>query len=199
MVPFANQEFKVLFVCIQYALRVEAGDWRGEDDIGFIVVHHEETDVTTEGHEREVPCAIILHDAGIFVGKGTETKHIGDGLVVDVKMNAGSGSLKSLLSIGMRPGMASAWMPGIDGGRGSADGGLGRPVGFWVVLRSPLRGRFMWPLDVAELGMKYFVTDLMSRCGAPRRKPALIAMMSDDFGRLPRLWCMNVTALALVV
>ena len=95
--------------------------------------------------------------------------------------------------------MASVWMPGIDGGCGSADGGLGRPVGFGVVLRSPLRGRFMWPLDVAGLGMRYFVTDLMSRCGAPRRKPALIAMMSDDFGRLPRLWCMNVTALVFVV
>jgi len=81
----------------------------------------------------------------------------------------------------------------------SADGGLGRPVGFWVVLHSPLRGRFMWPLDVAGLGMRYFVTDLMSRCGAPRRKPASIAMMRDDFGGFPRLWCMNVTALAFVV
>jgi hypothetical protein len=55
VVPFANQEFKVLFVCIQYALRVEARDWRGEDGVGFVVVHHEETDVTIEGHEREVP------------------------------------------------------------------------------------------------------------------------------------------------
>ena len=47
--------------------------------------------------------------------------------------------------------------------------------------------------------MRYFVTDLMSRCGAPQRKLALIAVMSDDFGGLPRLWCMNVTLLALVV
>ncbi len=54
-------------------------------------------------------------------------------------------------------------------------------------------------LYVAGLGMRYFVTDLMSRCGAPRRKPALIALMSDDFGGLHRLWCINVTAFALVV
>ena len=98
--------------------------------------------------------------------------------------------------------MASSWRPGIDGGHGSAArGSCGAccPFAFGVVFRIPLRGRFIFPLDVAGLGRRYFVTDFMSRCGAPRRKPALMALMSDVLGGLHRLWCMNLTALALVV
>ena len=81
-----------------------------------------------------------------------------------------------------------------------AQGGRGRKgrVGFGVVLCRPLRGRFMWPFDVAGLGIRYFWTDLALRCGAPQRKPALMALIREVIGGLQRLWCMNFTAFALV-
>ncbi len=39
-----------------------------------------------------------------------------------------------------------------------AQGGRGRKgrVGLGVVLRRPLHGCFMWPFDVAGLGIRYF-------------------------------------------
>ncbi len=82
-----------------------------------------------------------------------------------------------------------------------AQGGCGREgrIGFGVVLCRPLRGRFMWPFDVMGLGTRYFWTDLALRCGAPRRKPTLMALIREVIGRLHRLWCMNFTAFALVV
>ncbi len=97
MVPFANQEFKVLFVCIQYALRVEAGDWRGEDGIGFIVVHHEETDVTIEGHEREVPGAIVVHDTDILLAKAPKQNTLAMDSSSMSAMNAGPGVAKIIV------------------------------------------------------------------------------------------------------
>ncbi len=57
----------------------------------------------------------------------------------------------------------------------------------------------MWPFDVAGLGIRYFWTDLALRCGVPWRKPALMALRRDVMGGLHRLWCMNLTAFALVV
>ncbi len=82
-----------------------------------------------------------------------------------------------------------------------AQGGRGRegPVGLGVVLHRPLHGSFIWPFDVSGLGIKYFRMDLALRCGAPRRKPALMALSREVIGRLHRLWCMNLTAFALVV
>jgi hypothetical protein len=82
-----------------------------------------------------------------------------------------------------------------------AQGGRGREgrVGLGVVLRRPLRGRFLWPFDVAALGIRYFWTDLALRCGAPRRKPALMVLIREVIGGLHRLWCMKFIEFALVV
>jgi hypothetical protein len=43
-----------------------------------------------------------------------------------------------------------------------AQGGCGRKgrVGLGVMLRRPLRGRFMWPFDVTGLGIRYFLDGL---------------------------------------
>ncbi len=82
-----------------------------------------------------------------------------------------------------------------------AQGGCGREgwVGLVVVLRRPLRGHFMWPFNVVGLGIRCFWTDLELRCGAPQRKPALMAFIRGVISGLHRLWCMNFTAFALVV
>ncbi len=57
----------------------------------------------------------------------------------------------------------------------------------------------MWPFNVAGLGNGYFWMDLALRCGAPWRKLVLMALRRDVMGGLHRLWCMNLTAFALVV
>ncbi len=82
-----------------------------------------------------------------------------------------------------------------------AQGGCGRKgrVSFGVMIRRPLRGHFMWPFDVRGFGIRYFCTDLALRCGAPWRKPALMALIREVIDGLQRLWCMNFTDFALVV
>ncbi len=72
-------------------------------------------------------------------------------------------------------------------------------VGFGVLLCRPLGGCFMWPFDVAGLGIRYLWIDLALRCWLLRRKPALMALIREVIGGLQRLWCMNFTAFALVV
>ncbi len=70
-----------------------------------------------------------------------------------------------------------------------AQGGCRRKgrVGLGVVLHRPLRGRFMWPFDVVGLGIRNFWTDLALRCGAPWRKPALMALIREVISGLQRL------------
>jgi len=68
-----------------------------------------------------------------------------------------------------------------------------------VVLRIPLRGLFICPLAVAGLDMRYFCTVIASKCGAPSRKSALIALSIDAIGGLQKLWCANLTLLIFVV
>ncbi len=82
-----------------------------------------------------------------------------------------------------------------------AQGGRGREgrVNLGVVLCSPLHGCFMWPFNVAGSGIRCFWTDLALRCGAPQKKPALMALIREVIGGLQILWCMNFTAFALVV
>ena len=72
-------------------------------------------------------------------------------------------------------------------------------VSLGVVLRIPLRGLFICPLAVAGLGTRYFRTDCASKCGAPSRKPALIALSIDVIGGLQKLWCANLILLIFVV
>ncbi len=85
-------------------------------------------------------------------------------------------------------------MLGAQGGRGKE----GRAF-LGVVLCRSLHGSFMRPFDVMGLGKRYFWTDLALRCGAPRRKPALMDLIREVIGGLHRLWCMTFTEFALVV
>ncbi len=101
-----------------------------------------------------------------------------------------------LLLLMMRHGMGG-WLMGK-----GAIGGVERcAVGFGltVVLCRPFRGRFMWPLDVVELGMRYSCTVFVIKCGAPLRKSHLIAWINDEVGGLHKLYCINFTSLSLVV
>ena len=68
-----------------------------------------------------------------------------------------------------------------------------------VVLRIPLRGLFICPLAVAGLDTRYLRTVCTSKCGAPSRKPALIALRINAIGGLHKFWCANLTLLIFVV
>ena len=72
-------------------------------------------------------------------------------------------------------------------------------VSLGVVLRIPLQGLFICPFAVAGLATRYLRTVIASKCGAPSRKPALIALSIDAIGGLPKLWCTNLTLLIFVV
>jgi hypothetical protein len=70
---------------------------------------------------------------------------------------------------------------------------------FLVMLLRPLRGRFMWPFDVAGLAMRYLRTVWASKFGAPFRNPVLMAFRRDDIGGLHKLCWANFTGFDFVV
>ena len=85
-------------------------------------------------------------------------------------------------------------------GNGAGDGAVvGVSFILGVVIRRPLRGCFICPFDVVGLGIRYFCTVFAVRCGAPFRKPVLIALSNNDIGGLHKLWCMNSTSFSLLV
>ncbi len=48
------------------------------------MVHHKKTYVAIKQHKGEVAGAVVVDDTGVFVGKGTKTKYIGDGFIIDI-------------------------------------------------------------------------------------------------------------------
>ena len=67
-----------------------------------------------------------------------------------------------------------------------------------VVLRSPCRGRFMYPFAVAGLGLRYYNINTLVMNWHPFKKPFCLALMSFDIFGLPRDWWANFTRFALV-
>ena len=85
-------------------------------------------------------------------------------------------------------------------GNGAGDGAvLGAGLILGVVLCRPLQGCFICPFNVAGLGIRYLCTVFAVRCGAPFRKPALIALSNKDIGELHKIWCMNLALFSLLV
>ena len=70
---------------------------------------------------------------------------------------------------------------------------------FGVVLLIPCRGRFMHPLAVAGLGLRYLSTNSSLIFGHPLRKPLRMALMSLDILGLHSDWWVNFTWLARVL
>ncbi len=44
----------------------------------------QKTNISIEGHEREVAGAVIINDAGYLVGERAKAENVGNGMVVDV-------------------------------------------------------------------------------------------------------------------
>ncbi len=83
-VSFADKIFKVFLVRTQYVVRIEARDGCCENGIGFVVVHHKETNIAIEGHEWEGPCAVVVYHACVLVGEGAKTKKVCDRLIINI-------------------------------------------------------------------------------------------------------------------
>ncbi len=75
--------------------------------------------------------------------------------------------------------------------------GLSR-VALGVVLRMPYLGRFICPLAVAGLALRYLDTRLTLKFGHPLRKPLLMALRRVDIFGLHSDWWANFKALARV-
>ncbi len=91
--------------------------------------------------------------------------------------------------------------------RGGAIWGIGTGTGCTVspfvlalllVLCIPFLGRFMCPLAVAGLGIKYLVTSSSDRLRHPFKKPFRNAFKREDILGLHIAWCPNLTLLARV-
>ena len=80
-------------------------------------------------------------------------------------------------------------------GSGVSIGGL---VAFVRVLRMPCRGRYMCPLAVAVLGLRYLRINVLVMFGHPLRNPRRTALRSIDILGLQRDWWANLTVLACV-
>jgi hypothetical protein len=70
---------------------------------------------------------------------------------------------------------------------------------FGWVLRIPCRGRFMWPLAVAGLGLRYLSINFSDRLGHPFRNPFRTAFRSVDIFGLHSDWWANLTPFAWVL
>ena len=68
---------------------------------------------------------------------------------------------------------------------------------FVPVLRMPVRGHFIWPLEVAGLGARYFRTRSAFIIGNPCSWLLLMALMSVDIGGLKKAWCMYFSCCCL--
>ncbi len=77
-------------------------DGRGKDGVCFVVVHQEKTYVAIKQHEGEVACAVVVDDTGVFVGKGAKAEHVGDGLIVDIINEGGTGLVAAVLVVVIR-------------------------------------------------------------------------------------------------
>ena len=86
-------------------------------------------------------------------------------------------------------------MIGTDTGEGTLT--CGRII-FGVVLRIPWCGRFMWPLAVAGLGLRYLSISSSDMLGHPFKKPFLVALRSLEILGLHNDWWANFTLLARV-
>ena len=72
-------------------------------------------------------------------------------------------------------------------------------ITFSVVLRMPCRGRFICPLAVAGLGLRYLSISSSDMLGHPFKKPRRVALRSVDILGLHNDWWANLTLLARVV
>ncbi len=48
------------------------------------MVHYKETNVAIKEHEGNLAGAVVVDDAGVFVGKSPEAEDVGNGIVIDV-------------------------------------------------------------------------------------------------------------------
>ncbi len=60
------------------------------------------------------------------------------------------------------------------------------------------RGRFMWPLAVAKLGLRYLSIKVSDKLGHPLRNPLQTALRRVEILWLHRAWWANLTALVRV-
>ncbi len=65
---------------------------------------------------------------------------------------------------------------------------------FGFVLRIPWQGRFMCPLAMAGLGLRYFKINFLLMFGHPSRNPRRTALSNVEILGLPRDWWENWTA-----
>ncbi len=66
------------------------------------MVHYKKTYVAIKRHEGGVACAVVVDNTGIFVGKGAKAEHVGDGLIVDIINEGGTGLVAVVLMVVIR-------------------------------------------------------------------------------------------------
>ena len=80
---------------------------------------------------------------------------------------------------------------------GGAIGVVVRPVNVGLVLWMPVQGLFIWPLEVAGLGARYFRTRSAFMNGNPCSWLLLMALSSVAIGGLKNAWCMYLSCCCL--
>ncbi len=65
-----------LFVCFVYNGVGEAGDWCGEDTVGFVMVYDEIAYTPVQWDKWEVAGHVIVHDSGSLVGECPKAEYI---------------------------------------------------------------------------------------------------------------------------
>ncbi len=66
------------------------------------MIHHEKTYVAIKQHEEKVACAVVVDNTSVFVGEGTKAEHVGDGLIVDIINEGGTGLIAVVLAVAVK-------------------------------------------------------------------------------------------------
>ncbi len=137
------------------------------------MVDHEETYVSFEGHEQKGPVR-SLYSIPVRLSANAAKQNIfasDETLSVSIMF-----TLLGRGGTGETPEWSIEILSKLQGSSGT--GGITLAcISFCLVLHMPICGCFMWPLDVAGLGLRYLVTPTTAlRFGHPFKKPHLIAL-----------------------
>ncbi len=167
--PFWFEEFILLSVCGEDAVVAEVHNRQRQNCIQFLVIHNEKADFPLKGHERKSASQVCVQNSRVFISEGGKTENVGFGVFVGFDYSSACcQAVKTNARVGVDI-LKRNQIIVVVIGRLNRRSWVITGVSTQCVLQIPWRGCFIWPLAVAELGLRYLVTQWVVNLGHPLR------------------------------